>query len=133
MAKGSTAKATVALAVALAIGGCGPVGGQSDEDQVSDAVTELIEARNQRDFARVCELISRQQLEQFTRAGTSCEKSLPRIAQEGTTTTLRIEQVRVTGERASVDATVSQTGGAGRAQTILLLKEEGDWKVADVP
>lgn len=121
----------VALA-AIAIAGCGPLGGESDEDQVDDAVTELIEARNQRDFAQVCSLISAQQLDKFARAGTSCEESLPKIAKEGTTTTIRIEQVRVRDDRATVDATVSQTGGAGRAQTILLVKEDGDWKVSKV-
>jgi hypothetical protein len=121
----------IALA-AIAIPGCGPFGGESDGDQAGDTVTDLIEARNQGDFATVCELISAQQLVKFTKAGTTCEKALPKLAKEGTTTTIRIEQVRVSGDRATVDATVSQTGGAGRAQTILLVKEDGDWKVSKV-
>jgi Domain of unknown function (DUF4878) len=122
----------LAVAVSLWLAACGPLGGESDSDQVSDALTELIDARNQGDFATVCDLISAQQLAKFTRAGTTCEKALPRLAREGTTTTIRIEEVRVSGERATVDATVSQTGGAGNAQTVLLVKEDGDWKVSKV-
>jgi ketosteroid isomerase-like protein len=117
---------------ALVLAGCGPFGGKSDEDEASDTVTSLVEARNQGDFAKVCDLIATTQLARFKQAGTSCEKALPRLAQEGSTTTIRIEQVRVSGDRATVDATVSHNAGAGRAQTILLLKEDGDWKVARV-
>jgi hypothetical protein len=119
-------------ALAAALPGCGPLGGKSDTDAAGDAVTELIAARNQRDFGAVCDLIAEQQLAKFRRAGTTCEKALPHLAKKGTTTTIRIEQVRVSGDRATVDATVSQTGGAGNAQTILLVKEGGDWKVSQV-
>jgi hypothetical protein len=122
----------LAVALAIALGGCGPVGGKSDEDQAGDAVTELVQARNQSDFAKVCDLIASTQLAKFKQAGTSCEKALPKLAQKGTTTTIRIEQVRVSGDRATVDATVSHNAGAGLPQTILLLKESGDWKVAQV-
>jgi hypothetical protein len=117
---------------ALASAGCGPLGSKSESDQVSDALNKLIDARNQGDYATVCDLISDQQLVKFKAAGTTCQKALPRIAQKGSTTTIRIDQVRVSGERATVDATVSHNAGAGNAQTILLVKEGGDWKVAQV-
>jgi hypothetical protein len=121
----------LAVALALALGGCGgPLGGKSEEDQARDTVNGLIEARNQGDFAKACSLISSVQLAKIKRAGTSCEKRLAQVAPNGTTTTIRIEQVRVSGDRATVDATVSQNAGAGLPQTILLLKEGGDWKVA---
>jgi hypothetical protein len=119
----------IALTLVLAAAGCGPVGGEDDDDQVGDTVTELVEARNRGDFETVCSLISAQQHARFSAAGTSCEQALPRIAREGTTTRIRIDEVRVSGDRATVDATVSQTGGAGNPQTILLIKEDGDWKV----
>ena len=47
-------------------------------------------------------------------------------------TTIRVEQVRVQGDRATVDATVSHNAGAGNAESILLVKENGDWKVTQV-
>jgi ketosteroid isomerase-like protein len=123
----------VAIALlAAALTGCGPLGGESDKEAAGDAVTELVQARNEGDFATVCDLLAADRLERFRRAGVNCEKTLRRVFGHGTTTTIRIEQVRVSGDRATVDATVSQTGGAGNAQTILLLKENGDWKVSQV-
>jgi hypothetical protein len=125
--------AAIAL-LAAPVAGCDApvVGGKSDTDAAGDTLTELIDARNRRDFGAVCDLIAEQQLAKFRQAGTTCEKALPRVAKKDTTITIRIEQVRVSGDRATVDATVSQTGGAGNAQTILLVKEGGDWKVSQV-
>jgi hypothetical protein len=117
---------------ALLLMGCGPFGGKSEQDKAGDTVTALVEARNQRDFAKVCGLIAADQLAKFKRAGATCKKTLPKLARSGTTTTIRIEQVRVSGDRATVDQMVSHNAGAGRAQTILLVKEGGDWKVAQV-
>jgi len=116
----------------VALAGCGPFGGKSDRTTAGDTVTQLIEARNQGDFVKVCSLIASQQLAKFKQAGTTCERALPKLAQKGTTTSINIDQVRVSGDRATVDATVSQNGGAGNAQTILLVKEGGDWKVSQV-
>jgi hypothetical protein len=123
------------VAVALmtiALAGCGPFGGNSEQDKAGDTVTQLIEARNQGDFVKVCSLIASQQLAKFKQAGTTCERALPKLAQKGTTTSINIDQVRVSGDRATVDATVSQNGGAGNAQTILLVKQGADWKVSQV-
>jgi Domain of unknown function (DUF4878) len=117
---------------ALVFAGCGPFGGRSDEEQASDTVTSLVEARNQGDFAKVCDLIATTQLAKFKQAGTSCEKALPPLAQKGSATSIRIERVRVNDDRATVDAIVSHNAGADRAQTILLLKEDGGWKVTQV-
>ncbi len=123
------------MAVALmpiGLAGCGPYGGKSEQDKASGAVTQLVEGRNQGDFVRVCSLIASQQLAKFKQAGTTCERALPKLAQKGSTTSINVAQVRVSGDRAMVDATVSQNGGAGNAQTILLVKEGGDWKVSQV-
>jgi ketosteroid isomerase-like protein len=133
MGRSAKRVAGTALAVAaVALAGCGPFGGESEEDKAGDAVTELVDARNAGDFARVCALIAEQQLGAFEKAGTTCQESLPRLAEGGTSTAVRIDEVRVEGERATVDATVSRRGQGGRAQTILLVKEDGEWKVAEV-
>ena len=120
------------LALAIAVAGCGPFSSKSDEDQVRDALDTLVVARNQHQFSKVCDLIAAQQLAKFKKAGTTCDKALPQFAQKATTTTIRIEQVRIQGDRATVDATVSHNAGAGNAETILLVKEGGDWKVSQV-
>jgi ketosteroid isomerase-like protein len=125
---GATA-AIVCCIAALALAGCGPFGGSSEEDRAGDAITALIDARNKGDFATVCDLIASDQLAKFEQAGTTCEQALPKLAQD-VTTSLRIDEVRVSGDRATVDATVSRRGQAGQASTILLVKEGEDWKVA---
>ena len=132
MAQVRRATTLAMVLAALAGAGCGPLGGKSDSDQVDDAVNKLIEARNQGDFVKVCSLIAAPQLAKFKQAGTTCERALPKLARKGTTTSINIDQVRVSGDRATVDATVGQNGGAGNAQTILLVKEGSDWKVSQV-
>ena len=132
MGEARRARVVAVALMTIALAGCGPFGGTSEEDKAGDAVTQLIEARNQGDFVGVCSLIASQQLAKFKQAGTTCEQALPKLAQKGTTTSINVDQARVSGDRATVDATVSQNGGAGNAQTILLVKEGGDWKVSQV-
>jgi hypothetical protein len=129
MASSRIARLLAAIA-ALALAGCGPLGGESENDKAGDTLTELVEARNQGEFGTVCELLSARALQQAGGSLERCERTLRRRFPTGTTTTIRIEEVRVKGDRATVDATVSQTGGPGRAQTFLLLKEDGEWKFA---
>jgi hypothetical protein len=61
------ARATfAALAIlVLVLAGCGPFGGKSEEEKAGDTLTELVQARNEGDYARVCELISVQDLKKF--------------------------------------------------------------------
>jgi hypothetical protein len=130
-------RSVTALALAWAAitpAACGPVGnGKSEEEKAGDTLTELIDARNQRNFAKACSVIASQTLAEIKReAGERCPKALARRAPAEATITIRVDQVRVSGDRATIDATVSETGGAGIARTILLVKEGGDWKVAQV-
>ena len=112
----------------LVLFGCGPFGSKNDSEKAGDALTELVNARNEGDYARVCELIAAPDLAKFKRAGVSCEKTIRERFGATASTTIRIEEVKVKGDHASVDATVSQTGGAGFARTFRLVKEDGDWK-----
>jgi PBP1b-binding outer membrane lipoprotein LpoB len=124
------ARATIAAIsiLVLLLAGCGPFGGKSEQDKAGEVLTELVDARNEGDYARVCELIAAPDLAKFKRAGVSCEKTIRQRFGATASTTIRIEEVKVKGDRASVDATVSQTGGAGFARTFRLVKEDGDWK-----
>jgi hypothetical protein len=124
------ARATIAaLSICLVLlAGCGPFGGKSEEEKAGDTLTELVDARNQGEYARVCELISEVDLKKFKQAGVSCEKTIRQRFGATASTTIRIEEVKVKDDRATVDATVSQTGGAGFARTFQLVKEDGEWK-----
>ena len=125
-----TARATIAALsiLVLVLAGCGPFGGKSDSEKAGETLTELVDARNEGDYARVCELISVQDLKKFKQAGVSCENTIRQRFGATASTTIRIEDVKVKGDQATVDATVSQTGGAGFARTFRLVKEDGEWK-----
>jgi hypothetical protein len=60
------------VAVALmtiALAGLRSLCGKSEQDKAGDAVTQLVEARNQGDFVKVCSLITSPQLAKFKQAG----------------------------------------------------------------
>jgi hypothetical protein len=80
MGEARRARVVAVALMTIALAGCGPFGGKSEEDQAGDTVTQLVEARNKGDFAKVCSLIASQQLAKFEQAGTTCEQALPKLA-----------------------------------------------------
>ena len=101
----------LAIAVAAIIGvGCG--GGGSDEDQVRDVVTSFVEAGKNRDAEEACSLLASDQVKVVERLGhgAGCEQVLGGILAKAQVsgTDLKIEDVRVEGDRATVDATVKR-------------------------
>jgi ketosteroid isomerase-like protein len=127
-------KIGLAIAVAAIIGvGCG--GGGSDEDQVRDVVTSFVEAGKNRDAEEACSLLASDQVKVVERLGhgADCEQVLGGILAKAQVsgTDLKIEDVRVEGDRATVDATVKASGASPRAESILLIKEDGEWKLAN--
>ena len=122
----------IALAAALAAG-CGG-GGVSDEDQVRDVVTSFVQAGKDRDAAEACSLLAADQLKVVEQlgGGAGCEQVLGGFLAKANAvgTDLKIEDVRVEGDRATVDATVKAAGSSPKAESILLVKEDGEWKLA---
>src|SRR4051794_7355452 len=127
--------AVAVLIVIAAIAGWGPFGGGgsgSREDQVREAVVSLIHARNANDFATVCDGLAEQQVSGIKRSsGLTCPEALHSVPGATTIKTkIEVQDVRISGDRATVDATVHHNGGTGQSQSILLIKEDGAWKVA---
>src|SRR4051794_24737289 len=116
---------------ALAAAGCGGGGGK-DGEQGGGAVKSLIHARNNNDFATVCDGLAAAQVKGIKKSsGLSCPEALHSVPGATTTRTkLQIQQIRISGDRATVEATVHHNGQAGQDQSILMVKEDGDWKVA---
>jgi len=121
-----------ALAVCcLALAGCGG-GGGSEEDQVSEVVQSSVDAGNNRDPAAACELLARQQRRAVRKLGPSCPEVVAGLleARKGTTS-VTVDEVRIKGDRATADVTVKQGDrGPGRSSSLLLVREDGEWRLA---
>ena len=136
----------VATAMALAgAAGCGDGEKGAPEESVralvEDAGTQgaqatvekFFAAGNERDAAAICGLVTAEQAAAFARAaGGECVDGMKALfeAQDPPRTELIIEDVRVRGDRATVDATVTQ-GDETRPTSLSLIKEDGDWKLTD--
>jgi hypothetical protein len=136
----------LALAIALAAGaGCGgdeeEAPGESVQALVEDAgtasaqatVEKFFDAGNDRDAATICNLVTSDQAEAFGQAaGGDCVDGMRALfeAKDPPRTEVIIEDVRVLGDRATVDATITQ-GGETRPTSLSLIQEGGDWKLAD--
>jgi len=117
------------LIAATALVACGD--GDDDEGAVREAVVQFVEAGNTGDFATVCDLLSDDQRAAVAASGESCAAALRAQAagREGDTR-IGVDEVRISGDRATVDATITSADGERRAQSLLLVKEDGDWKIA---
>ena len=125
----------VGLAIALAaalVTGCGGAG--SDEDQVRDVVTSFVEAGKDRDAEEACSLLASDQVKVVERLGhgADCEQVLGGFFAnaDAAGTEVKIEDVRVEGDRATVDATVKAGSFGPKAESILVVREGGEWKLA---
>ena len=135
----------VALAIALAGSGCGDeaknTARESVEAVVENAGTEraqatverFFEAGNERDAETICALVTADQALAFGRAaGGDCVDGMNALfeAEDPPRTEVIIEDVRVSGSRATVDATITQ-GDETRPSSLSLIQEGGDWKLTD--
>jgi hypothetical protein len=132
----------IALAVAAVLAGCG--GGDQEQSVralIEDTNTEGAEATveaffragNQRDAKAICALLTADQAQAFGQAtGGDCESGMKAVFEEEDPprTKVIIEDVRVSGERATVDATITQ-GGETRPSSLDLIQEGGEWKLVD--
>ena len=135
----------IALAIALAAAGCGDEEKNAPEKSVQalveDAgtasaqatVEQFFKAGNERDAATICKLVTQDQAELFGQAsGGDCVNGMRALfeAEDPPRTKIIIEDVRVLGDRATVDATITQ-GGETRPTSLSLIQEGGDWKLTD--
>jgi hypothetical protein len=121
-----------ALLLCLAIAGCGG-GGSDDTEQVSDVVKSFVDAGNHRDAGAACALLAKQQLAAVRKVGGggSCASVVGGLLTRAQgNTSVKVDQVRVQGDRATADVTVRQGNGPPRSQSLLLVREDGEWRLA---
>jgi phage I-like protein len=112
------------LAVAVATG-CG----DGDEQSGSDAAQSYVDARNDGDAAKVCDLYSDQLKQQL--AVSDCEAFVEEQTSGAKTATFQLDGVQESDDHAT--ATITTTGpesakGSGQVQ-IQLERQDGDWQI----
>jgi Protein of unknown function (DUF3828) len=96
-------------------------------------VSRFVRAANAQDFDAVCGLLAASEVRSIeSEAGEACARVLRGLSSDPAETDVRIDEIRISGERASVDATFVQEGGTREPRTLRLVKEGGDWKIAAV-
>jgi hypothetical protein len=116
-----------ALACAAAL--VAPIGcGESDEEQAQEAVEDYVEARNEGDFERECELYSEEFKMDFG-IGEDCPAFLQEQRSGESPGKLEIVDVRVLEDRANADIDlVREARGSDRVK-LILERQDDDWKI----
>jgi hypothetical protein len=132
--------AAVAVA-ALAITDTGPFEDPpTEEERVEDAVQEFFAAAAAGDSRTFCALLT-DQARQALRVSTAqrlqidqlpgCGQILDALADAFEGSTIEIRFVSVSGHQARVEARYRVSGAGAEPRTVLLLSENGEWKVSD--
>jgi hypothetical protein len=132
----------VAVVVAvLAIADLGPFADQTDADRARDSVQRFFDAYDGRDFDTVCALLSADVRHQIELVGaTATRKGEPKgcaailAARVGSKaakgTDVKVDDVRVSGNRAVADLELKPSGSKARSESLELQVEGGDWVIA---
>jgi ketosteroid isomerase-like protein len=122
----------IALAAACAalVAGCGGNGG-GQNDTARDAAQAYVQARNQGDAGKVCELYSDQLIQQLH--AVNCE-AFVKEQTAGVATSFTLIGVRETGDRATATVRATVAGAApGKGQLRITLElQNGEWKITSL-
>jgi ketosteroid isomerase-like protein len=122
--------AAVLVGSVALIAGCG--GDAGDAGTARDAAQDYVQARNQGDAGRVCELYSDKLISQL---GVSNCEAFVKEQTAGVATSLTLVDVKQNGNQAVATLRASAAGevggGAGRLQ-ITLARESGEWQITSL-
>ena len=123
------------LSLAVLVIGCAPLlagcgGDDGGQSTAQDAARDYVQARNQGDAGRVCELYSD---ELRSRLGASNCEAFVKEQTAGVATSFALVGVKETGDRATATLRASVAGnevagGAGRIQ-VTLQRQAGEWRI----
>ncbi len=114
------------------LAGCG--GGNDDKEEAEQTVRDFVTATRERDAEAFCdELVTQEFLERAIgatgdKATESCKREF-RSLEDLQVRLVRIVETRVNGETARVRAVLLRQGQR-IDQTLVLKKEDGDWKIS---
>jgi ketosteroid isomerase-like protein len=119
----------LALAVLCAalLGGCGGSGGD-DEQTARDAAQDYVQARNQGDAGRICQLYSDELIQKL--GASNCE-AFVKEQTAGVATSFTLLGVREQGNQATatIRATAAGEGPGGGQLRITLERQDGEWRI----
>jgi ABC-type glycerol-3-phosphate transport system substrate-binding protein len=118
------AAVTVACAAALTAAGCG---GNGDEQSAGETAQAYVDARNQGDTAKVCDLYS-EQLKQHL-GGDDCEAFVEEQTSGVKTGGFKVVSVQEDGDQATAKLQSSGEAGKPVQLTITLERQDGDWRI----
>jgi hypothetical protein len=126
---------------ALAIADVGPFSDPPTEsEKVEQAVDEFFAAAADGDAKTFCGSLTDQARETLqvntaqqlrTDEVPKCERILEALADVFAGSELTVRQVSVSGNRARVEARYRLAGAGAQPRTVLLLQEDGAWKISD--
>ncbi len=132
----------VGIAIAaLAIADVGPFEDPpTEQEKVEAAAERFFAAAASGDADTFCDLLTAQ-ARQTLRVNTAqrlqinelpkCEQILDALAQAFEGSQLTVRRVSISGNRARVEARYRAAGAAVQPRTVLMLEEDGEWKVSD--
>jgi ketosteroid isomerase-like protein len=123
--------AAVAVACTPLLAGCG--GDESEEASAQDAAKDYVQARNEGDAGRVCELYSDELISEL--GATNCEAFIKEQT-AGVATSFTLVGVEEDGDRATATLRAAVAGneirgGAGRLQ-VTMARQDGEWKITSL-
>ena len=125
----------VALLTALAVAVLGAAGcGKSDDEKVRDTLDRFGEATAKRDFKTLCDdVLSSDLVRRVRAAGLTCPVALQRSVLSSTLQpSIDVEKVRVRDNTALALITTTAVGQKPSQDTIRLVKEGDDWRIASL-
>jgi hypothetical protein len=123
----------IVLACATLGAGCGAAAEEAPEfegaeAQVADVIEDLQTAAEENAPRRVCtQLLSR---ELAGRLGDRCTSAIDQAFDEADTSQLRVEDVTIDGDEATVRVSATDAEGADNDEVIELVREDGAWRIS---
>jgi hypothetical protein len=128
----------LAVAAAIFAAGCGQGSSNSATDfqgeqrAVAQTIEDLQSAGKKGDATKICdELLAPTLVDRIKRSGGDCAKVVDSALSDADSFELKVEKVTVNGNRATA-VVKSETGKKDRTDTIELVREGRNWKVASL-
>jgi len=121
-----------ALALALALGGCGD-SGPTDEEQVRTTLTSFSRATAAKDYQALCDrLLAPSLIADLKKIGLPCEIALQQGLGDVKQPRLIVGDVKVDGKQATAQVKTSAEGQAPSSDTVELERTDKGWRISSL-